>query len=139
MMADYTLASGEFRIDPPLTWSEFKTSPYRPENARTEPDVLFEVETIEIDSADGVMLLHRAVAVHPLAPGQPFAYHVGLFETLRKLLAEYGDRHQFIGFFECQDSDGGNYAGDRYRLIVRDGEVVRIEPLITWPNEENRS
>lgn len=138
-MGNYIRATGEFRIEPPLTWPEIKNSPYRPEKARTEPDVLFEVETAEIDGDEGVMLLHRAVAVRPYAPGQPFAYHVGLPETLRKLLAEYGDRHQFAGFFECRESDGGDYAGDPYRLTVRDGDVVRIEPTITWPNEETRS
>lgn len=136
-MTDYTVAMGEFRIEPPLTWAEFKNSPYRPEEKekRSEPDVLFEVETTEVDSEQGVMLLHRAVAVHPYAPGRPFAYHVGLAETLRKLLAEYGDRHQFAGFFECRKSrDDVQY--DWYRLTVRDGEVVRIEPRIGWPNEE---
>ena len=132
-MTTYTQATGEFRIEPPLTWSEFKSSPYRPEAARSEPDVLFQVETTEIDGDEGVMLLHRAVAVHPYAPGRPFAYHVGLAETLRKLLAEYGNRHQFTGFFECRETDNDT-PSDWYRLTVHNGNVVRIEPHITWPN-----
>lgn len=136
-MADYTLAAGEIRIDPPLTWSEFKTSPYRPEAARSEPDVLFEVETTEVDGPDGVMLLHRAGAVRPYAPGKPFAYHTGLAKTLRKLLDEYGLRHTFTGFFECREITNGVQVG-WYRLAVQGGDVVRIEPRITWPNEENQ-
>jgi len=135
-MTNYTVAMGEFRIEPPLTWAEFKASPYRPEQARTEPDVLFEVETTEVDGEQGVMLLHRAVAVHPYAPGRLFGYHVGLAETLRKLLVEYGDRHQFTGYFECRTSRD-DVQHDWYRLTVRDGEVVRMEPHITWPNEES--
>lgn len=39
-MGNYIRATGGFRIEPPLTWPEIKGSPYRPENARTEPDVL---------------------------------------------------------------------------------------------------
>ena len=130
-MTDYTLAAGKFRIEPPLTWSEFKASPYRPEAARSEPDVLFEVETTEVDGPDGVMLLHRAVAVRPYAPGKPFAYHVGLAETLRKLLDEYGGR--FTGFFECRAEPGGDW----YRLAARGGEIVRIDPKIVWPGDED--
>jgi len=134
-MTDYTVATGEFRIEPPLTWPKFKSSPYHPAQKRSEPDVLFEVETTEVDGEQGVMLLHRAVAVHPYAPGRPFAYRVGLAETLRKLLAEYGDRHQFTGYFECRTSRD-DVQCDWYRLTVRDGEVVRVEPTITWPGEE---
>lgn len=136
-MIKYIQASGEFRIDPPLTWSEFKDSPYRPEQKRSEPDVLFEVETTEIDGDDGVMLLHRAVAVHPYAPAEPFVYHVGLAETLRKLLNEYGEQHTFTGFFECREISDGVPA-DWYRLAVRGGNVARIEPTITWPGDEDR-
>jgi hypothetical protein len=135
-MTRYTTATSKIRIEPPLTWSEFKASPYRPEVAQGEPDVLFEVETSEVDGDDGVMLLHRAVAVRPYAPGKLFAYHVGLAETLGKLLDEYGSRHTLTGFFECREISDGVPA-DWYRLTVRDGNVVRIEPHITWPNEES--
>jgi hypothetical protein len=130
-MTRYTQADGTFRIDPPLAWPEFKDSPYRPENARTEPDVLFEIETTEIDGPEGVLLLHRAVAVRPFAPGKQFAYRKGLAETLRKLLGEYGELHALTGFFECRETRGDGLE-DWYRLIVRDGGVVRIKPTITW-------
>lgn len=136
-MARYTCATGEFRIEPPLTWSEFKDSPYRPEQARTEPDVLFDVETIEVDGSDGVMLLHRVVAVRPYAPGKPFAYHAGLAETLRKLVDQYGDGHVFTGFFECREIRN-DVQEDWYRLIIQGGDVIHIEPHITWPDEENQ-
>lgn len=135
-MTYFTRATGEFRIEPPLTWPEFKDSPYRPERESSEPDVQFVVETTEIDGDYGVMLLHRAVAVRPFAPGMPFAYHTGLFETLRKLVAEYGQSHRFTGFFECRTTDGTGF-DDLYRLIVRNGEVVRTTPTVTWPDEEN--
>lgn len=126
----YTTATGEFRIEPPLTYAEFKDSPYRPE-VPNEPDVLFDVETTEVDGPDGVMLLHRAVAVLPCSD-RPFAYHVGLIKTMQKLLDEYGDAHTFTGYFECRDSND-HTPGDPWRIVVRDGQAVRIDPTITWP------
>lgn len=137
-MTYFTRASGKFRIEPPLTWPEFKDSPYRPERESSEPDVQLDIDTVEVDGEHGVMLLHRAVAVRPFAPGMPFAYHTGLYETLGKLVAEYGERHRFTGFFECRTTDDRGFEG-WYRLSIRDGEVVRTTPTVTWPDEENPS
>lgn len=137
MGRSYTTATGEFRIEPPLTWAEFKDSPYRPEHERSEPDVLLTVETTEVHSEDGVMLLHRAVAVRPVSPGRPFAYHRGLLATMQELLDRYGSAHAFTGHFQCQDSD--EYTpGDLYRIVVVEGIAATLRPQIVWPgNEEN--
>lgn len=134
-MTYFTRATGTFRIEPPLTWPEFKDSPYRPERESSEPDVQLVVDTVEVDGEHGTMLLHRAVAVRPGFPDRPFAYHAGLFETLRKMVAEHGGNHRFTGFFECRTTDDLGF-GDWYRLIVRNGEVVRTTPTVTWPTEE---
>lgn len=130
----YTTATGQFRIEPPLTWAEFKDSPYRPEHAMSEPDVLLEVETNEIDGPDGAMLLHRAIAVRPYSPGRPFAYHGDLTATLQALLDEHGTAHRFSGFFECRDVVD-DMPGDPFRLIARNGRAARVEPVITWPGD----
>jgi hypothetical protein len=132
MNRTYLTATGQFRIDPPLTWAEFKDSPYRPENERSEPDVLFEIETTEIDSPDGMMLLHRAVAVRPYSD-RPFAYHRGLIPTMQALVNEHAT-HTFTGHFQCQETSDYT-VGDLYRIVVRSGVVVTVKPEITWPED----
>lgn len=130
----YITATGEFRIEPPLTWAEFKDSPHRPERAGAEPDVLFEIETTEIDGPNGTMLLHRAASVRPYAPGQPFAYRGDLVKTMMQLLHEYGDSHRFVGHFEARESRD-HTPSDPWRVLVRNGYAVRVEPAITWPED----
>lgn len=135
-MTDRTFltATGRFRIEPPLTWSEFKDSPYRPENERSEPDLLLVVETSEVDGPDGVMLLHRAVAVQPGSPGRLFAYHRGLLPSLQEFVTKHADGHTFTGFFECREVRDYIPTGP-WRIVVGNGVVTTVEPLITWPED----
>jgi hypothetical protein len=130
----FTTAIGEFRIDPPLTYAEFKDSPYRPEKEPAEPEVLFNVETTEVDGPDGVMLLRRAVTVRPYSPGRPFAYHHDLVQALQYLLDVHGETHTFTGYFECRES-ANDVPGDWWRLVVRGREAVRIEPTVAWSED----
>lgn len=130
----YTTATGEFRIDPPLTWTEFKNSPYHPEKAPSEPEVLLDIETTEVDSPDGIMLLHHAVTVRPYSPGRPFAYHHDLAQAMQYLLDIHGETHTFTGYFECRES-ANETPGDHYRIVIRNGSAARIEPATTWPED----
>ena len=146
----FTVVTGKINISPPLTWAEIRKSPYLPENAAMEPDVLFEVETTEVNDPDGVMLRHRAVAILPLAPGRSFGYQ-DLLGTLRRLVGTYGDGRKFTGFFECNTSadrvnlfdhripgDDGhdpNPTIGTWRIYVRYGNVVVVRPTLVWPDD----
>lgn len=108
MGRSYTTATGEFRIEPPLTWAEIKNSPYLPE------------------TDEGTLTRRYADAIVPVTDEPYKGYEI--IATVQKIIDAHPG-HTLSGRFDCE----GEEAGDLWRLVVRDGRAVQVKPQIVWP------
>lgn len=120
-----TSVSGEIRIEPPLTWREFKDSPF----AGHDKDVTLHVEAETADTDSGPLMRKTAVALVPTWEDSYRAYH--LVEHVQEAIDSFPG-HTFTGRLECE----GEENTDIWRVIVRDGRAVKVEPRIVWPDED---
>jgi hypothetical protein len=125
-----TEVGGELTITPPLTWNEFKDSTFHvPTDAYADLDVKLAVTEETVDTDEGPLLRKTATALVP-AWCAPFkAYH--LLEHVQQAIDAFPG-HTFSGHFGCS----GEEAGDLWRVVVRDGRAVKVEPRIVWPDED---
>jgi hypothetical protein len=121
-MGYYTRFDGEIRIEPPLTWAEIKRGPGLQDiRLRTVED------TQETD--EGRITRVTADAVTPLMEDSYKGYSI--VEELQSLVDAHGKNHRFVGYISAE----GEEAGDLWRLAVKNGKAVKIEPRIVWPDE----
>lgn len=129
-MGYITHVRGEFGITPPLTWNEFKDSPFSPfppaGDARIELVLRVDEETIETD--DGP-LLRRTASALVMSEIDEYRAH-GLLELVQRAVDAFPG-HSFTGRLDCE----GEENTDLWRVIVRDGRALRIEPRIVWPED----
>lgn len=119
-MGYYTRFDGEISIVPPLTWAEIKRGPGLQDiRLRTIED------TQETD--EGRITRVTADAVIPLMEDSYKGYSI--VEELQALVDAHGKRHAFTGYISAE----GEEAGDLWRLAVKDGRAVKVEPRIVWP------
>ncbi len=130
-MGYYTTVTGELRIEPPLTWGEIKDNPFLPDTPAglAEYDVRLRIDEETVDTADGQLTRKTCAAIEPRWDDSFKAYH--LVEHVQTLIDAFPDR-TFTGRLECEGED----TGDLWRVIVRDGRAVKIEPRIVWPDDE---
>jgi hypothetical protein len=121
---------GGLHVDPPLSWSEFKDSPYYPVSAaRAGGKSVCLVETSETVETDDGPLERRQAAEVVFA----WTYPVKLYDLLDHIqaLVDAHPGHEFTGMFHGEGAD----FGDIWRVYVNaDRKVVRELPLITWPD-----
>lgn len=120
-----TSVGGEISIEPPLTWREFKDSPF----AGTDKDVAFHVEEKTVDTDDGPLTRKAATAIVSTWEDSYKAYH--LVEHVQEVIDAFPG-HTFTGRLECEGED----TGDLWRVVVRDGRAVKVTPRIVWPDED---
>jgi hypothetical protein len=126
-----THVTGEFAITPPLTWNEFKDSPFAPHNAKTgyDPSLLLHVDESSVDTDEGPLLRRTATA---LVMREIDEYRErGLVDEVQRAIDSFPG-HAFIGRLECE----GEENTDIWRVVIRDGRAVKVEPRIVWPDED---
>jgi uncharacterized protein DUF6205 len=122
-----TSVTGEIHIQPPLTWSEFKDSPFLDSD---DLDVKLHVEQETADTPDGVLTRKTATALVPRWEDAYKAYH--LIEHVQRAIDAFPG-HTFSGRLKCE----GEENTDMWRVVVRDGRAVKVEPRIIWPDDED--
>jgi hypothetical protein len=122
-----TSVDGQFTITPPLTWAEIRTSP-APTKQDGNFDVSLDVTEETVDTDDGQTIRKTAAALIPGWVGRGTFYH--LVEHVQAVIDAHPG-HQFTGYFECDGED----TGDLWRVVIRDGKAIRVEPRIVWPDE----
>jgi hypothetical protein len=134
-MGYYTSIQGQITISPPLTWREIKGSPFVVLAADLLParDCKLRVVQEERDTDEGTLISKYADAIVCSYDDQIKAYTIEAH--LQELLDLHGEGHTFSGHLDAE----GEEAGDLWRLAVRDGRAVRIEPRIVWPDEAEES
>lgn len=130
-MGYYTAVSGELVASPPLTWAEFKDSPFlAPSSGWGEREVKLRISEDTTETEEGQLIRRAAVALMPETDAASKFYN--LLEHVQEALDAFPG-HTWSGRLECK----GEEAGDLWRVVVRKGRAVRIEPTITWPDESD--
>jgi hypothetical protein len=125
-----THVDGEFAITPPLTWNEFKDSEFAPHNAKNswEPSLILRVDEAPVDTDEGPLLRRTATA---LVMREIDEYRErGLVAEVQKAIDSFPG-HTFTGRLDCE----GEENTDMWRVVVRDGRAVKVEPRIVWPED----
>lgn len=120
---------GIIAIDPPLTWAEIDGSPFLPDKAWMQ-DLAVKLHVTEepVTTADGVLLRRSSAAFVPVTDDEYRAYTV--VEDVQKLVSSHGEGRTFTGRLSGFGSD----PGDLWRVEIREGRAVRVEPRIVWPD-----
>ncbi|MBA4865966.1 hypothetical protein H1V43_32405 [Streptomyces sp. PSKA54] len=135
-MGYITRVTGEFGITPPLTWTEIKSSPFEPVGrgayCAIDIDLALRVEETSVDTEEGTLVRRTASAL--VMPYIDEYRARDLIEQVQRCLDLFPG-HTFTGRLECE----GEENTDLWRVVIRDGRAVRIEPRIVWPDEEATS
>lgn len=123
-----THVTGEFAINPPLTWPEFKDSEFAPDNIidSYDPDLILRVEEELVDTDDGPLLRRTATALVMREIDEYRAYN--LLDQVQAAVDSFPG-HTFTGRLDCE----GEENTDLWRVLIRDGRAVKVEPRIVWP------
>ena len=130
-MSYRTHVTGEFAINPPLAWPEFKDSKFTPDNVKGNWDVSLVLRIAEdtVDTDDGPLLKRTATA---LVMREIDEYRErGLVAEVQSAIDSFPG-HAFTGRLECE----GEENTDIWRVAIRDGRAVKVEPRIVWPDED---
>ena len=125
-----THVTGEFAITPPLAWNEFKDSKFAPHNVQSsyDPSLILRVDEDSVDTDDGPLLRRTATALVMREIDEYRAYH--LIDEVQEAVDAFPG-HSWSGRLECE----GEENTDIWRVVIRDGRAIRVEPRIVWPDE----
>ncbi|MFF2189284.1 DUF6205 family protein [Streptomyces sp. NPDC058155] len=131
-MGYITHVTGEFPINPPLAWQEFKDSPYSPIPPAGDDrlELVLRVDEVTVDTDDGP-LLRRTASALVMSEIDEYRAH-GLLDAVQAAVDAFPG-HTFTGRLECE----GEENSDMWRVVVRDGRALKIKPRIVWPNEDD--
>ncbi|WP_432147908.1 DUF6205 family protein [Streptomyces sp. bgisy029] len=129
-----TNVTGEFAIEPPLSWNEIKTSPFEPvgrrQYAAIDIDLVLRVEETSVDTEEGTLVRRTGTAL-VMREIDEYREH-GLVGQVQRCLDLFPG-HRFIGRLDCE----GEENTDLWRVVVREGRALRVEPRIVWPEDED--
>lgn len=127
-MGYYTTWSGKITIDPPIPWSEMADSPYRDVDGGGDTDAEIVTDSTYDKATD--TFTHRGVCIQNRWEDSSTSYN--MMENVQDIVDIFGKGRTFSGHIQAD----GEEAGDLWRLRVRNGKAVRVEPVITWPGDE---
>lgn len=131
-MGYYTLFEGAISIEPPIDWKHIKDSPFiEGERRYSERHLTLRVQEVEREIDGATYVRKYADAVVPCSDDSYKGYDI--VEHFQELLDTYGKSHSFKGFI----SASGENTGDMWRLASVNGEAVKIEPQIVWPEMDS--
>ncbi|MFI1165576.1 DUF6205 family protein [Streptomyces sp. NPDC020801] len=112
--------SGGSMANSPRTWVVYPSY---------NPSLVLRVSETSVDTDKGPLLRRTATA---LVMREIDEYRErGLVEQVQRCIDLFPG-HAFTGRLECE----GEENTDIWRVVVRDGRALRIEPRIVWPGEE---
>jgi hypothetical protein len=127
-MSYITHVAGEFTITPPLTWPEFHDSPFASDDWR-DTDLVLRVDEEQVNTDDGLLIRRTASA---LVMREIDEYNArNLIQQVQAAIDAFPG-HTFTGRLDCE----GEENTDIWRVVVRDGRAVKVEPRIVWPDED---
>jgi hypothetical protein len=132
-----TAFTGEFTVEPPLSWPEIQRSPSWPGHPshndrgfrRDFYGAHLHVTEEEVNTNEGTLIRRRCGRV--TIEGDELRSDAVL-NSLRRLARDFGDRHEFVGVIDA----GGEEPGDVWRIRIVGREVHEIRPVLLWPLDE---
>ena len=129
----YRLAAlGTINIEPPIPWGKVRQSPFRPTylGGDEDMDVVLVIGEVEHETDQGILLVREATGVEQRYNDDPRNRDI---EHHLQLLVEDFPGHAFTGRLDMEGED----QGDMWRLVINNvlRLVVRVDPIITWPDE----
>jgi len=123
-----SIVSGRFTIEPPLTWSQIKSSRFNVEaETGKSPDIRFEIFQEETETEDGLSIRIYCRGAVPYQPSRFGAY------TLAEDATELCDAfpgHEIRGeMILCGDD-----SGDIRRVVIDDAGVREEKARLLWPD-----
>jgi hypothetical protein len=126
-MSYTTHVRGKFAITPPLTWPEIKDSPLASDDWRAS-DLVLRIDEETVDTEDGQLLRRTASA---LVMREIDEYNArNLIEQVQAAVDSFPG-HTFTGRLDCE----GDENTDLWRVVIRDGRAVKVEPRLVWPED----
>lgn len=123
-----TYVTGEFKISPPLRWSEMKGSPFLPDAGRDGSVLALRLDEATRHSPDGLILKRTAAALGMRDDDEYRQAHQLVDEVQRAVDAFPG--HTWSGRLDCEGEDNA----DMWRVVILAGRATRIDPQIIWPD-----
>ncbi|MZF56897.1 hypothetical protein GTX53_24215 [Streptomyces sp. SID5594] len=136
-----TNVTGEFAITPPLTWGEIKNGPFTTAMALGKAvrlymasahdyDLALRVNEESVETTEGTLVRRTAAA---LVMREIDDYRErNLVEQVQEIIDAFPG-HTFTGRLDCE----GEENTDLWRVVVREGRALRVEPRIVWPDDED--
>lgn len=128
-----THVTGGFTITPPLTWPEIKDAAFSRgrDGLFFAPtiDLALRVDETSVDTDEGPLL--RRTASMLVMPHIDEYRARNLVQQVQSCIDAFPG-HTFTGRLECE----GEENTDLWRVIIRDGRAVKVEPRIVWPDED---
>lgn len=131
-MGYITHVTGEFAIEPPLTWNEIKASPFEPVGrgmyGAVDIDLNLRVEETSVDTDEGTLVRRTAAS---LVMREIDEYRARDLVKQVQRCVDLFPGHTFTGRLDCE----GQENTDLWRVVIRGGQAVKVEPRIIWPDE----
>lgn len=131
-MGYYTRVTGEIYVYPQITWKEAHDTIWAQQQQREEELTLeMHEETVPTELEGELVQVVRRTFTHvrPTWDDQYKAYSTQ--ENLQKIVNAFPG-HEWSGYLEGEGEGAGD-GPDVWRLYVRDGKAIRVEPEIVWP------
>lgn len=131
-MGYITHVRGGFLVEPHLTWQEIKASAFEAPglggNDWAAPGVDLRLSIVEqtVDTDEGSLVRRTSNGLR--MPHIDEYRARGLVEQVQQCIDMFPG-HRWPGRLECEGEDNA----DMWRVIVRNGRALRIEPRIVWP------
>ncbi len=125
-----TTVLGHITIVPELNAAELRQHPelqkVSDNDHPSHQECYIEVERHTTTTLEGETVKLSGPRILVTDPDSDFSRY-GLDEQLKQIVSAYPS-HRFTGYLELHGEDGG-----QTRLVVKDGAILEIEPVITWP------
>ncbi|MEV8418762.1 DUF6205 family protein [Streptomyces niveus] len=109
-----------------------RNSPFDPADLSDSQNVMLAITEERVDTPEGELTRRTASALVPRWDESFKAYH--LLEHVQMAINTFPS-HTFTGRLECEGEDNT----DLWRVVVRDGRAVKVQPRIVWPDEDGAS
>jgi hypothetical protein len=132
-MGYITRVTGEFAITPPLTWDEIMGSRFHvvcPDLQYADGiDLGLRIHEESTETPEGTLIRRTAAALVMPEIDEYRAYT--LIEQVQRVVDMF-PAHDWTGRLDCEGEDNT----DVWRVVIRDGRALKIEPRIVWPDED---
>lgn len=118
--------TGMIRIEPPVPWAEISTSRWVAPGYLAGNMASLNLTEVEVQTHEGTLVKKTADGI---IASDSFALNIE--KHVQAIVDDLGAGYTYSGHIEAADRD---YMV-MWRVLVRDGRAVRVEPTITWPDE----